>query len=597
MQPAGSTDTTFADALGGRLSLTGRRWLWQEAPALASQAIARRLDVPELIGRLLAQRGVTPETAADFLEPTLRAYLPDPAMLLDMDRAARRLADAVTRGETVGIFGDYDVDGACSAALMVVGLGALGVETIAHVPHRLREGYGPNAAALAALAGRGASLIVCVDCGAAAHQPLATIAGRADVVILDHHKLDGAPPDVVATVDPNRIDDRSGLGGLCAAGLCFLTLIALQRELRQRGFFAGRGQPDLLGLLDLVALATICDVMPLDDVNRALVRQGLRVMARRARPGISALLAVAEVKGEPTAATCGFVLGPRINAAGRIAEADLGLRTLLAADEASALPLARSLDSINRQRQSIEAGLLDEALALARQQFDAGEPFALLAGTDWHPGIVGIVAGRIKEMFNRPALVAGITDGIATGSGRSVPGIDLGAAVIAAREAGLLTRGGGHAMAAGFTLGADGLEPLRCFLGERLAAAAGLPQAADLPLAATLGVAAANPALAGLIERLGPFGTGNAEPIFLVHHARVVKADRLGREGATIRAIIEGEAGGRLKALRFRADDDALSTALLGAGGAPLDIAGHLRVDRWGNGESIMLHVLDAAPC
>ena len=595
-RPSDFSDKALVDALDGRLSLTGRRWFWQPTPEHLGQAIATRLGVPDLLGRLLAARGMTPETAGDFLEPTLRAYLPDPSSLLDMDKAAGRLADAVMGGETIGIFGDYDVDGACSAALMVTALDALGVATIAHVPHRLREGYGPNEAALKALADRGASLIVCVDCGAAAHAPLASIAGRADVVILDHHKLEGPPPDVVATVDPNRSDDVSGLSGMCAAGISFLALIATQRELRRRGVFRTRAEPDLRGLLDLVALATICDVMPLDGVNRALVRQGLRVMARRIRPGINALLDVADVKGDPTATTCGFVLGPRINAAGRIAEADLGLRTLLSADEATALPLARALDSINRERQAIEAGLVEEAIALARSQFDSGAPFALVTGADWHPGIVGIVAGRIKEMFNRPALVAGISAGAATGSGRSVPGIDLGAAVIAARDAGLVLRGGRHAMAAGFTVPAEGIEPFRQFLAERLAAAAQLPVAADLTLATTIGVPAATPPLAALLERMGPFGAGNAEPVLLLPHARVVKADRLGREGTTIRAIIEGEAGGRLKAMRFRAKDDPLASALLSPGGAPLKIAGHLRVDRWGGNAAAMFHVLDAAP-
>lgn len=583
-------------AFGIARSLTGRRWVWRGAEDRLALAIAERTGAPELIGRLLAARGIPVDRAADFLGPTLRASLPDPSALTDMDKAAARLADAAQRGETVGIFGDYDVDGACSGAIMALGLGALGVPTINTVPDRIRDGYGPNAPALRALAAQGAGLIVCVDCGTAAHEALACLAGSADIIVLDHHKIDGPPPDILATVNPCRFDDTSGLGSVCAAAIAFLTLIATRRTLRRRGFFAARAEPDLLALLDLVALATVCDVMPLTGLNRALVAQGLKIMARRARPGIAALLDVAQIGEAPGAMTCGYAIGPRINAAGRIAEADLGLRTLLAEDQASATELARALDAINRQRQTVEAGLLDEAMRLAEAQFLAGAAVAVIAGEAWHPGVVGIVAGRIKEAFNRPALVAGIEAGRATGSGRSIPGIDLGAAIIAAHQAGLLIRGGGHAMAAGFSLHAAGIEALRAFLCERLAAAAAFPQAAELAIEGSIAVAGATPDIAAQIERIGPFGAGNAEPLFVIPRARIVKSDRIGRAETTIRAHVEGEAGGRLKAMLFRAKEDALARSLLTAGGAPLHLAGHVRADRWNGRIGVCFVITDAAP-
>lgn len=583
-------------AFGVARSLTARRWIWQPAEDRLAHAVAQRCGLPEVLGRLLAGRGVSPDRAADFLEPTLRAYLPDPSGLADMDIAANRIADSVEQGETIAIFGDYDVDGACSGALMALGLGGLGARTINYVPDRLREGYGPNPAALKALAGQGARLVVCVDCGTAAHEALAVLDGIADAIVLDHHKIEGPPPAIVATVNPNRLDDRSGLGHVCAATVTFLTLVAVQRVLRRRGVFATRHEPDLLSMLDLVALATVCDVMPLTGLNRALVTQGLKVMARRQRPGIAALLDVAQVTEAPGAMTCGFALGPRINAAGRIAESDLGLRALLAPDPAAAAALARRLDEINRQRQAVEAGLLDEALHSAGLQFGAGSAVALVAGEHWHPGVVGIVAGRIKEAFNRPALVAGIAGGKAVGSGRSVPGIDLGAAIIAARESGLIIKGGGHAMAAGFTAEADRLPMLHAFLDERLAAASSLPAASHLAVEGSIAANSVDETLARAIARVGPFGAGNEEPVFVVPRSRVVRADRIGRTGATVRVFVEGEDGGRFKAILFRAGEGDLPSALMRPGGAPLHLAGHVRAERWNGRTTATLIIIDAAP-
>jgi single-stranded-DNA-specific exonuclease len=586
----------ISPALGIQQSLTGRRWVWRPAEEeRVGQGIAQHLGVPELVGQLLAARGVSAAQAADFLDPTLRAMLPDPSSLVDMNVAAARLAQAVLAGECVGVFGDYDVDGACSAAMMVTVLRELGCPVVYHVPDRMLEGYGPNSAALRVLAERGATLLVCVDCGTGAHEAFAPLHNRADVVVFDHHKAEGPPARITATVNPNRMDCASGLTAICATAVAFIGCVALLRSLRQRGFFAERAAPDLLSLLDLVALATICDVMPLTGLNRAFVAQGLRVMAKRQRPGIAALLEVAKLTEAPTAMHCGFALGPRINASGRIAESDMGLRLLLS-DEPEAAALARTLDSVNRQRQTVEANILTDALVQAEAQIAAGHSVVLLAEQGWHPGVVGIVAGRIKERFNRPALVAGITDGLAKGSGRSVPGLDLGAAVIAARQGGLLTTGGGHAMAAGFSLPPEGIGALHEFLNTRLSGASDMPSVMDLTVEGVLAVAGADTALAQLVARLGPFGTGNAEPLFVLPRARVVKSDRIGKDGTTIRAMVEGEGGGRLKTLLFRAKEGPLAAALGQAGGAPLHLAGYLRAETWQGRTTAGFFITDAAP-
>jgi len=584
--------------LGIGRSATGRRWVWRNGgDGRAGLAIAQRLDLPEMVGRLLAARGVAPDAAADFLEPTLRALLPDPSVLADMDAAAARLASAVRESETVAVFGDYDVDGACSGALMVRALRELGCSVTHYVPDRIREGYGPNPAAIRELCARGATLIVCVDCGIAAHAALDEARGHADVVVLDHHKAEGALPRVHAAVNPNRLDCGSGLRHLCAAAVSFLAVVALHRALRRAGHFArGRPEPRLLDLLDLVALATVCDVMPLTGVNRALVAQGLKVMARRGRAGLAALLEVGGVRDAPTAHSLGFVLGPRINAAGRVDEPDLGLRLLLCDDPVEARAMAERLDAVNRRRQEVEAEVLGGALAQAEAQVAEGHPVVLICGEGWHPGVVGIVAGRVKERFNRPACVAGVSGGMAKGSGRSVPGVDLGSAVIAARQAGLLESGGGHAMAAGFGFVAARRDEVHAFLNERLGAAAALPGAADLLVEGTMAVGAATTDLAMQVERLAPFGAGNEEPVFALPRARVVRADRVGKEGNTVRAFLEGEGGGRLKAICFRAKEGPLAQALLGSGGVPLHLCGALRAERWNDAVTACLHVADAAP-
>ena len=587
-----------AYALGVDRSLGGRRWLWRASGEdRVGLGIAQRLGLPELLGRMLAMRGVDGDAAVDFLAPTLRALLPDPHVLMDMAAAADRLAHAVRRGETVGVFGDYDVDGACGGAILAGTLRSLGCAVVSHVPDRAAEGYGPNAPALCALADAGCTLVVCVDCGTAAGDILPCLDGRADIVVLDHHKSENVPRGIVATVNPNRLDCGSGLSGLCAAAVAFLTMVATVRVLRRSGWFAGRPEPDLMALLDLVALATVCDVMPLTGLNRAFVTQGLKVLGRRQRVGLAALLDVAGVQAAPSAMSLGWALGPRINAAGRISDAGLGLRLLLADDADEALLLARQLDALNHQRRSVEADMLDAAMAMGAAQVAAGHPAMVVWGEGWHPGVVGIVAGRLKEKFNRPALVAAVTDGVAKGSGRSVAGLDLGTVVIAARQAGLLATGGGHAMAAGFGLPASGLPAFRAFVDERMAAAHAMPAAADLHVEGSLMVHGCTVDVAQELARLAPFGPGNDEPVLLLPRARIVRSDRVGAEGNTVRAFVEGEAGGpRLKALMFRARDGAVAEALLCRDGVPLHLAGHLRAEAWQGETSASFVVTDAAP-
>jgi single-stranded-DNA-specific exonuclease len=581
-------------ALGVSESLSGRYWRLRSAEDRLGFAIAQRLNVPEIVGRILAARNVSPDDAADFLNPTLRALLPDPGRLIDMEPAATRLAHAITTNETIAIFGDYDVDGACAAALLSSFLGLFGIAPLTHIPDRLKEGYGPNAPALLSLADRGATLVICVDCGTAAAEPLAALDTRADVIILDHHKAEGPPPRVHATVNPNRLDDTSNLTNLCAAAVAFMTAVATLRALRRQNFFAARPEPDLRALLDLVALATVCDVMPLTGLNRAFVTQGLKLMGTRQRPGIVALMDVAAVRERPTAGTCGFALGPRINAGGRISESDLGLRLLMCNDPLEARLLAERLDAVNRQRQTVEAGVLEAAMHAAAAQMQSGHAVLLVTGAQWHPGVVGIVAGRIKEKFNRPACVGGLREGLIKGSGRSVSGIDLGAAIIAARQSGLLATGGGHAMAAGFSFAPDRQLPLHDFLNERLAAVLDLPPRPHLDIEATVTAPAATLDLARALNRLAPFGAGNPEPTIVLPNVRVGRVDRLGNDGNTLRAFVEA-AGARVKALMFRAGDGPVATALSNRAGGLLHLAGHIRAETWNGSETVSFIVQDAA--
>jgi len=558
--------------------------------------MAQRGIASEALARVLAGRGVTAETAAAFLAPSLRQDLPDPSTLADMDKAVARLADAVAGRQSVAVFGDYDVDGATSAALLHGVLSALGCPIRIYIPDRLFEGYGPNAPAMDELVDGGATLIVCVDCGSASFDALERARERnVDVIVLDHHQVGPSLPPAVAIVNPNRPDDISGQGQLAAVGVCFLAAVALLRELRRRGF-AG-ALPDLLSFLDFAALGTVCDMVSLTGLNRAFVVKGLVALRYSERPGIRALIAASRLKSPPDCGHLGFLLGPRINAGGRIGEATLGARLLTTDDPAEAERIANLLDRLNEERQAIEAAAVAEAAAEAEAEIGAGEgPSVLVASREgWHPGVVGLIAARLKERFCRPAFaIAWNGDGLGTGSGRSIPGVDIGAAVRAAVIEGILVKGGGHAMAAGITVERGRLGALRAFLEARLRPEIGTADAGHvLEVDGALSAGGANVELIEDIERAGPFGNGNPAPVFAFPAHRVAYADRVGNNHVRITLSSGGEAG--LKAVAFRAADAPLGQALLQARGKPLHVAGTLCLDYWGGSARPQLRIADAA--
>jgi single-stranded-DNA-specific exonuclease len=580
--------------LGVARSATGRRWVGPgpEVERLGL-AIAQGTGLPEIVGRVLAGRGVLPETAEAFLNPTLRALMPDPSVLADMDRAAARLARAVTRAERIAIFGDYDVDGAASVALLRSWLAALGAGATPYIPDRIDEGYGPNVAAMQALASAH-DLILCVDCGTLAFEPVAAArAAGADVIIADHHLAAEALPEACAVVNPNRQDDDSGLGYLCAAGVVFLLLVAASRELRRQGWFRRRSEPDLIGALDLVAVATVADVAPLVGLNRALVRQGLGVMARRGRPGLAALADVAGLTAPPTSWDLGFALGPRINAGGRVGEAGLGQRLLTTACPHEAAALAETLNRLNRERQAIEAAVLEAAIAQVEARGLAA-PLVWAAGDGWHPGVVGIVAGRLKERYNRPAVVIGLEGAEGKGSARSVAGIDIGSAVAALARQGVLIKGGGHVMAAGLTVATGALEAAMSALAERLAAqGAGAVGPMDLRLDGALDPGGATVELIERLEQAGPFGPANPAPRLAFGWARVEGVRAVGQGHCQLR--VTSPQGGRLAAIAFRAAESGLAGLLEAAAvsRSPVHLAGRLEIDDWGGRRRPKLRVED----
>jgi single-stranded-DNA-specific exonuclease len=567
---------------------------------MIATAIAQTHGVHDLLARVLAGRGVDLVAVPGFLAPRLRELMPDPDILVAMPEAVARLADAVVRRERVAIFGDYDVDGACSAALLAEYLEALGVTVQVHIPDRITEGYGPNVEAMRSLVAEGASLIVTVDCGTAGHEPLSEARRLgADVVVIDHHGAPEKLPFAVAIVNPNRQDDLSGLGHLCAAGVVFMTLVALARELRRRGIFAGRAEPDLLASLDLVALATVADVVPLKGLNRAFVRQGLAIMRQRRRPGLSALTDVAGLEAAPECWHLGYLLGPRINAGGRIGDAALGARLLREQDSIAAGAVAATLDRLNRERQVIEAAAVEEADAMALLAL-AGDPDAaaiVVGSPDWHPGIVGLVASRLKERLGRPVFAFALKpDGTATGSGRSVPGIDLGRAVRDAVAAELALKGGGHAMAAGATIAAADLDRFRTWLDAALRPGRAAMSGTDyLAIDGTLTAAGAVVDVVHALAQAGPFGQGHPEPVFAFPQHRLTDVRAVGGSGH-LRLTFKGGDGARLRGVAFRAAGQPLGNMLVGAVGQPIHVAGTLSIDRWGGGESVELRVTDAAP-
>ena len=549
--------------------------------------------------QLLLSRGVAREAIDIHRRPALRDFLPDPSVFADMDRAAERIAEAVIAREPVAVYADYDVDGATSSALLIRLLRMLGHEAQHYIPDRLLEGYGPSGEALLKIGKAGSSLIVTVDCGAMAHEALgmAHDAGI-DVIVVDHHKCSPDLPRSYALVNPNRLDESDAgaeHGHLAAVGVAFLLAIAVVRTLRQRDYFLHRREPDLMALLDLVALGTVADVAAIRGLNRAFVAQGLKVMARRANTGMAALIDASRLKAAPSASDCGFALGPRINAGGRVGEATLGVRLLTTEDPDEARAIAEQLSRLNEERRAIEAAVQEAAEAQLAAQHNS--PVVICAGRGWHPGVIGIVAGRIKEKSGRPSIVIALDDDgpEGKGSGRSIAGVDLGAAIIGACDRGLLVKGGGHAMAAGLTIAADQMEAFRDWMAERLegpVARASAEQAMTLDLA--VAPAGLTPDLVTTLESAGPYGVGWPGPRIAVGPVTLVKADVVGPDH--LRVIAAGQDGGRFKGIAFRAAETPMGQALLhGAQGRRVWLAGRAKIDDWGSRPAAELHLEDAA--
>jgi single-stranded-DNA-specific exonuclease len=578
-------------ALNIERSVSGQPWRWRRSDEPAA-------GMDALVDELLLARGVERDDLARHREPKIRDFLPDPSAFRDMDKGARRLADAVQQAETIAIFGDYDVDGATSAALLVLLLRRLGVEPIVYIPDRLMEGYGPSGAALVELKNRGASLAVTVDCGAQAFEALeeARHAGL-DVVVVDHHQCASLLPVAFAMINPNRLDesaDGAAHGHLAAVGMAFLLGVALVRELRGRGFFADRDEPKILDLLDLVALGTVADVARLKSLNRAFVTQGLKVMAARQNIGLSALAEAARLVKPPSCRDLGFALGPRINAGGRVGKSDLGVRLLTSTDPEEARTIAAELERLNEERRAIEMLVTDQATVQA-SRLD-GHPVLIVASPGWHQGVIGIVAGRLKELFGRPAIViAECEDGSGKGSGRSISGVDLGAAVLAAKDSGLLVAGGGHAMAAGVTLAPGGLEAFREFINERLSADVEKSRGdRALLLDALLTPGGVAGSLCDALDAAGPYGAGWPSPKVAAGPARLLKTGIVG--DGHVRGIAAGDDGKSFKWIAFRSAETELGQALLAS---PADarwwLAGSIRRDEWNGGNAAEMHLEDAA--
>jgi len=587
--------------LGVSRSATGRLWRDRLDARGAAQAlaIAQRHQLPEMLARVLAGRGVDLDAVTDFLDPTIRKLMPDPFTVTQMEAATRRIADAVARGERVAIFGDYDVDGATSSALLAWHLRHCGLDPLIHIPDRIFEGYGPNVEAVKVLAAKGTTLLITVDCGTTSIEALAEAKRLGmSVVVIDHHQCGDDLPAVDALVNPNRPDDLSGLGHLAAVGLVFVTLVALNRELRGRGFWNDqRPEPDLLGMLHHVALGTVADVAALTGLNRAFVAKGLIALRRRDHVGHTALMDIARLNGPPEAWHLGFMLGPRINAGGRIGRADLGVRLLLEGDVSEAARIAAELDRLNSERRVIEqaAEAQAEAEALAALGLEDKGAVIVTAAEGWHPGVVGLVASRLKEKFGRPAFAIAIEPGgIGTGSGRSISGVDLGKAVRQAVSDGLLMKGGGHAMAAGITLRKEQLAEFRAYIEAVLADdVARSRNIHELLVDGAVSARAVTPELATTLNRAGPYGAGNPEPVIALPSHQLVYADEVGQ--AHLRVRLKSGDGAIVNGIAFRAIGQKLGNALKDNRGQLLHVAGSLSVDRWQGAERVQLRVIDVA--
>ena len=587
--------------LGVEQSACGRAWRdrLDERGTARALTIAQRHDVPELLARILAGRGVEPDAVEAFLDPTVKRLMPDPHVVTAMEAAAGRIAEAVVRGEQIAIFGDYDVDGATASALLARFLRSGGLDPIVYIPDRIFEGYGPNVEAIRGLAERGAKLLITVDCGTQSIEPLAEARRLGlDVIVIDHHQADERLPDALV-VNPNRLDDLSELGHLAAVGVVFMTVVAANRLLRARGWWSdARPEPDLLGWLDIVALGTVADVVPLKGLNRAFVAKGLIALRRRENVGLTALMDAARLSGPPEPFHLGFLLGPRINAGGRIGRADLGVRLLLEDDPIEAGRIAAELDRLNRERQAMEQVMLAEAEAEAMAALGLEEKGAVVvvAAANWHPGVVGLIAARLKERFNRPAFAIALEPGgTGTGSGRSIQGVDLGKTVRHAVTEGLLLKGGGHAMAAGVTLKREGLAAFRAYLESQLGAAVDIArQDRTLLIDGAVSAAGANPALLATIARAGPFGAGNSEPLIALPAHTLIYADKVGENH--VRARLKSGDGAIVNAIAFRALNQPLGNALLANRGQKVHAAGTLGIDRWNGAERVQMRLADLAP-
>lgn len=595
-----SSWTPDRTVLGIDHSPSGLSWVPRLDQAGENRALAmsQRADLPDIVARVLAGRDVPLDEAGRFLDPSLKTLMPDPSCLREMDLAVDRLVSAIIAGETVAVFGDYDVDGACSSALLIKFLRQCGLDPLLYIPDRLTEGYGPNPEAIQSLVDQGARLIVSVDCGTSSFDSfdLARAHG-VDVVVLDHHQCGERLPDVRALVNPNRQDDLSGLGYLCAAGVVFLALVALNRALRVRGFVFPHQPPPLLEWLDLVALATVCDVVPLQGLNRAFVRKGLIALRHLGNAGLSALAEASRINGPIQPYHLGFLLGPRINAGGRIGDAALGARLLLCTDGSLAAPMAAELDRLNAERQAMEVAMLEEADSQAFAQMEARDPAVLIVtGDSWHPGLVGLIASRLKERYRRPCFAIAIGDqGTGAGSGRSIAGVDLGQAVRHAVDLDLLVKGGGHAMAAGLTVETGKLDRLMQHFEDNLAEAVVAVGGRDtLVIDGTLTASGANLALLDLLDQAGPFGASHPEPVFAFPAHRVRYAAVVGQ--GHVRCQIEDGSGGRIKAIAFRCADTPLGQLLLDArDNLAIHLVGMLNADYWQGDKKVQLRIVDAA--
>jgi len=580
-------------------SATGRRWEARLDDTRMADAISQRHELPDILGRVLAARGVDVDEADAFLTPTLRRLMPQPSALRDMEKGAARLADAVMHGEKIGVISDYDVDGVSSAALLLRFLRTVGHDATVHIPDRLTEGYGPSAKAVTSLKEQGAQILVTLDCGVMAHDPLAHAAELGlTAIIVDHHLAGETLPEAHAVINPNRQDDISGFGYLCAAGVVMILIATINKTLRARGWYgAERPEPNMLQWLELVALATVCDVVPLKGLNRAYVTQGLKIMARRENAGLAALADVARLKRPPDCHALGFLLGPRLNAAGRIGNAALALKLLTTGDPGEAMGIAQQLETLNRERQAIEMAVVDQALrqAEAAMGTERRPRVLVVSSKGWHPGVVGLAAARLKERLGLPSFVlAEDKEGkFAGGSGRSITGVDLGSAVRAAYESGVIAKGGGHAMAAGLTVEAARLGELRAFLEEKLSAQVEAVVNRGLVIDGALSVGGATLELIELLEQAGPFGSGHPAPVFAFPAHRVAYASKAGNDHISC-TLVSGD-GQRIKAIAFRALGTDMGELLLAERSFPLHVAGRLSIDDWGSSRVPCLQIEDVA--